>query len=259
MQFLNDEIKEKHGIEYISNSRRRSKLRSICEKLKKDLSLLPYSTVDVENIDDDNDFRSNITRDSFNDLTKPLLDRFRDNILKVLKLSNSDIRNIDHVILAGGSTRLIAVQDILEEIFGQEKINRTLNSDECQAQGATLYSEILSSPDIIRKTRLNIDIINPTTTPTDGRFSLKEISTMVERLMYYDNEKQKENLRLEKKNNLESLLYDLRREQQKLSDLINQSIERLEMNTDPIETYIDIEKSLKASIDKMKKRTEKSD
>jgi len=84
-----------------------------------------------------------LTRAKFEELTKELLNRTIEPCKKALKDAKLSAKDIDEVILVGGSTRIPKIQEIVKELFGKEP-NRSVNPDEVVALGAAIQGGVLA-------------------------------------------------------------------------------------------------------------------
>ncbi|HET9171560.1 MAG TPA: Hsp70 family protein, partial [Actinospica sp.] len=122
-------------------------LREAGEKAKIELSSssettinLPYITASAEgplHLDE------KLTRAQFQQLTSALLERCKAPFHSVIKDANISVRDIDHVVLVGGSTRMPAVADLVRELTGGKEPNKGVNPDEVVAVGASLQAGVL--------------------------------------------------------------------------------------------------------------------
>ena len=83
--------------------------------------------------------RIEVTRDKFDALTRVLLDEMTEKIVDVLNAAGVDPKAVDSVLAVGGSTRILAVQQRLRALFGQEP-DTSVRPDEAVAQGAALFA-----------------------------------------------------------------------------------------------------------------------
>lgn len=123
----------------------KQQLKENAEELKKELSESEIADVMIpdvygKHIDEE------ISREKFNQLIKPLLDRTLHKMQEVLKAAEMTKRDISRVILVGGSTRMPAVQAIVKEQVKQPYIAD--NVDEIVAHGAAILAANLSAPDL---------------------------------------------------------------------------------------------------------------
>lgn len=147
IEYLASEFKREQGIDLTSDKMALQRLKEAAEKAKIELSSmleteinLPYLTADASgpkhfNIKISRAKLESLCADIFNRLVKPCTQALSD-----AKLSAKDI---NEVILVGGSTRIPKVQQIVKEIFGKEP-NKSVNPDEVVALGAALQGGILA-------------------------------------------------------------------------------------------------------------------
>jgi molecular chaperone DnaK len=143
---VSDQFKAESGIDVRQDPMALQRLKEACEKAKCELSSsvqtdinLPFITADASG---PKHLQVNITRAKFEQLTEDLLARSRKPVMQAIKDSGLQASEIDDVILVGGSTRIPAVQAMVEEIFGREP-NRSVNPDEVVATGAAVQGGVL--------------------------------------------------------------------------------------------------------------------
>ena len=133
---------EEAADEYGKLSRRIiDKLLKKCEDAKIDLRVLMETEITVN---DDIDWVYNLSRSHMNDLIGGKIDesiRLCDEAIARARLT---VEDIDAIVLVGGSTRLLIVEERLKEHFPQLEIKQTVNPDECVAVGAAKYAYALS-------------------------------------------------------------------------------------------------------------------
>ena len=94
--------------------------------------------IEVENIANGKDLFININRAIFENLCKDIFNKCLEPIKRILKKRKEDKKNIDEIILVGGSTKIPKIQNILKEFFNGKELNCNLNPDEAVAYGATI-------------------------------------------------------------------------------------------------------------------------
>ncbi len=148
MEWLVDKFKAAHGIDLAKDKMALQRIREAAEKAKIELSSqqqtainLPYITVDAEKnplfLDE------SLTRAEFQRITSDLLDRCRAPFNNVIRDAGVKVGDIDHVVLVGGSTRMVAVADLVRELTGGKEPNKGVNPDEVVAVGAALQAGVL--------------------------------------------------------------------------------------------------------------------
>jgi len=147
IDWLGDEFKKDEGIDLRKDPMALQRLKEAAEKAKIELSSstqteinLPY-IMPVDGIP--KHLVKTLTRSKFEQLADSLIQRTLDPCKKALsdaKMSSSDI---DEVILVGGSTRIPAIQEIVEKFFGK-KPSKGVNPDEVVALGAAIQGAVLT-------------------------------------------------------------------------------------------------------------------
>ena len=148
VDWLAEKFKASHGVDLTKDKMALQRLREAAEKAKIELSSsqqasinLPYITVD----EDKNPLflDETLTRTEFQKITQDLLDRTKAPFQAVLKDAEISVDEIDHVVLVGGSTRMVAVSELVTELTGGKEPNKGVNPDEVVAVGAALQAGVL--------------------------------------------------------------------------------------------------------------------
>jgi molecular chaperone DnaK len=139
--------KEHHGIDLSADRMALQRLKEAAEKAKKDLSSMVQSHISLPFISADETgplhLEMDLTRANFDKMTKHLVDRTVGPVRQALKDSGLNPSDIDEVLLVGGSTRMLSVQEAVKAELGKEP-NRSVNPDEVVAMGAAIQGAILS-------------------------------------------------------------------------------------------------------------------
>ncbi len=137
---LND-FKSKEGVDLSGDKMAMQRLKEAAEKAKKELSAatttninLPFITATAEG---PKHFDMDLTRAKFDELTASLVDRTSGPVQTALKDAGLTAAELDKVLLVGGSTRIIAVQEMVKKLTGKEPF-KGINPDECVAIGASI-------------------------------------------------------------------------------------------------------------------------
>ena len=140
-QYMLDEFKKAEGIDLSGDKMAMQRLKEAAEKAKKELSSamttninLPFITA---NQDGPKHFDMNLTRAKFDELTAGLVDRTKIPVQTALEDAGLTAADLDKVLLVGGSTRIIAVQEEVKRLTGKEPF-KGINPDECVAIGASI-------------------------------------------------------------------------------------------------------------------------
>ncbi len=146
INYVADEFKREQGIDLRKDAMALQRLQEACEKAKKELSSanstdinLPFITADASG---PKHLQMNISRSKFEQLVDHLIERCRGPVLQALKDAKLDPKDIDEVVLVGGSTRIPKVQEIVKKIFGKDP-HKGVNPDEVVAVGAAIQGGVL--------------------------------------------------------------------------------------------------------------------
>merc|ERR1712078_259021 len=138
------EFKRKHKKDFTSDPRAMRRLRTACERAKRNLSSSANAQIEIDSLYEGVDFYSSITRARFEDLCADLFRGTLDPVEKVLKDSKADKGSVHEVVLVGGSTRIPKVQELITNYFNGKEPCRSINPDEAVAYGAAVQANILT-------------------------------------------------------------------------------------------------------------------
>ena len=127
-----------------TNNRALRRLRTACEKAKRTLSTSMNAYIEIDALHDGIDFNSSISRAKFEEMNMSLFKKTMEPVERVLKDSKMSKRDIQEIVLVGGSTRIPKIQAMLSEFFNGKELNNSINPDEAVAYGATVQAAILS-------------------------------------------------------------------------------------------------------------------
>ncbi|MCC6126210.1 MAG: molecular chaperone DnaK [Pirellulales bacterium] len=141
-----DEFQKQQGIDLRKDPMALQRLQEACEKAKKELSSaqstdinLPFITADANG---PKHLQMNITRAKFEQLVDHLIERCRGPVNQAMKDAHFTPKDIDEVVLVGGSTRIPKVQELVKGMFGKEP-HKGVNPDEVVAVGAAIQGGVL--------------------------------------------------------------------------------------------------------------------
>lgn len=147
IDWLLEEFKNEYGTDISGDSMAMQRLKESAEKAKIELSSSTTTEINLPYISSVNNVPvhlvKTLTRAKFEQMSENLIERIIDKCKSCLKKSKLNISNIDEIILVGGSTRIPAVQNAIEKLFGKAP-NKTVNPDEAVACGAAIQGAILS-------------------------------------------------------------------------------------------------------------------
>lgn len=146
MSWIAAEFRKSSGVDLTGDKIAMQRLKEAAEKAKIELSSvtttsinLPYITADAtgpKHLD------MTITRAKFNELTADLVEKTLGPMRQAIEDSGLSTSEISKVLLVGGSTRIPAVQELVQKFTGQEPF-KGINPDECVAMGAAIQAGVL--------------------------------------------------------------------------------------------------------------------
>ena len=122
--------------------KQKNRLKEHCEKAKRKLSLENEAEIELESLAKGKDFYNKLSRAKFEELCKDLFEKCKNPIDEVLKDSKCQAKNVDEIVLVGGSTRIPKIQEMLKNYFEGKELNCSLNPDEAIAYGATIEAAL---------------------------------------------------------------------------------------------------------------------
>ncbi|MFZ5650186.1 MAG: molecular chaperone DnaK [Bacillota bacterium] len=148
VDWMAEEFKKDYGIDLRSDKQALQRLTEAAEKAKMELSAtmetqisLPFITADASG---PRHLDMKLTRAKFNDLTHHLVERCRGPVLQALSDAKLTEKDIDEVILVGGSTRIPAVQELVRRLTGGKDPHQGVNPDEVVSVGAAIQGGVLA-------------------------------------------------------------------------------------------------------------------
>jgi len=147
IKWLIDEFKKENGIDLTNQTIVVQRLKDAAEKAKIELSSaqstevnLPFLTADASG---PKHLQKSLSRSEFERMIEPIVERTLGPCKRALKDAGLTAKEIQEVILVGGSTRIPLVQRRVQELFGKET-NRSVNPDEVVGMGAAIQAGVLS-------------------------------------------------------------------------------------------------------------------
>jgi molecular chaperone DnaK len=141
-----DEFKKDQGIDLHNDKMALQRLKEAAEKAKVELSSameteinLPFITADAAG---PKHLVTKLTRSKFEQLVEPILKKLMPPVEQAIKDAGLTAKDIEEVVLVGGSTRIPKVQEMVREFFGKEP-NKSVNPDEVVALGAAVQAGVL--------------------------------------------------------------------------------------------------------------------
>ncbi len=146
VSWIIDEFKKDQGIDLHNDKMALQRLKESAEKAKVELSSameteinLPFITADASG---PKHLVMKLTRSKFEQLAEPILKRLMPPVEQAIKDAGLNPKDIEEIVLVGGSTRIPKVQEMVKEFFGKEP-NKSVNPDEVVALGAAVQAGVL--------------------------------------------------------------------------------------------------------------------
>ena len=147
IDWLVEQFKAAHGVDLSADRMAAQRLQEAAEKAKIELTQVQQTQINLPFITATADgplhLDESLTRAKFQDMTADLIERCRVPFEQALKDAGVAKGELHHVILVGGSTRMPAVADLVQDLTGKEP-NKTVNPDEVVAVGAAIQAGVLA-------------------------------------------------------------------------------------------------------------------
>ena len=145
--YLVSEFKKDHGIDLSKDTMAMQRIKDAAEKAKKDLSSMTTTQISLPFIAQNDEgpvhMDMTLTKAKFEDLCRDLFDSTLEPVRKALKDAGMSAKDINKVILVGGSSRIPYIQELVKKELGQEP-NKSVNPDEVVAMGAAIQGGVLT-------------------------------------------------------------------------------------------------------------------
>ncbi|MBU1669673.1 MAG: molecular chaperone DnaK [Actinobacteria bacterium] len=147
IDWMADDFKAKTGIDLRTDKMALQRLKEAAEKAKMELSTttstsinLPFITATPEG---PQHLDMTLSRADFNKMTADLVDKCVGPFKQAMKDAGMENKDIQHVILVGGATRMPAIQDLVRDLTGGKEPHKGVNPDEVVAVGAAIQAGVL--------------------------------------------------------------------------------------------------------------------
>jgi L1 cell adhesion molecule like protein len=159
VNFFADRFQRKFKSDLRQSPRALRILRRACERAKRTLSKAMTASIICESLYEGHDFMDNISRAMFNSLNDDLFRRTLVPIQQVLHDMNMSKEDVTDIVLIGGSSRILKVQELLQNFFDGKELCRGVDPDEAVAYGAAVQAAIIKGVDSdIMKDTLLLDV-----------------------------------------------------------------------------------------------------
>ena len=147
MNYIVSEFKKESGVDLTKDKMAMQRVKDAAEKAKKDLSGMTTTEISLPFISQGEDgpihLNMSLTRAKFEDLISDLVESTTEPVRKALKDAGLTAKDIDKVLLVGGSTRVPCVQELVKNELGKEP-SKEVNPDEVVAMGAAIQGGVLT-------------------------------------------------------------------------------------------------------------------
>ena len=147
MNWIVDEFKKEQGVDLSNDKMAMQRVKEAAEKAKKDLSGMMQTQISLPFISAGPagplHLELTLTRAKFDELTHDLVMRTEGPVKQALSDAGMSPNDIDQVLLVGGSTRIIAVQESVKRLLGKEP-NKSVNPDEVVSMGAAIQGGVIA-------------------------------------------------------------------------------------------------------------------
>jgi len=153
-EHLAQEYQKATGMDVSKNQRSMRQIKIIAEQTKRTLSAATQVTVCLDHISSSSvgsssssghrPFSYKLSRARFNAICGDLFKKCLIPVSRVLEDSKKTIKDVDEVVMVGGSSRIPKIQELLRDYFGGKQLNLTVNPDEAVAYGAAIHGAFLS-------------------------------------------------------------------------------------------------------------------
>lgn len=147
VDWLANNFKAAEGVDLLKDAQALQRLTESAEKAKIELSNLTQTSISLPFItataDGPKHIDTTLTRAKFEELCSDLFDRCREPVKRALEDAKLSLKDLQEVVLVGGSTRIPGVQQLVKQMTGKDP-NVTVNPDEVVALGAAVQAGVLS-------------------------------------------------------------------------------------------------------------------
>lgn len=135
---------KKQGVDIRKDVRAVQKLRREVEKAKRGLSSSQVVRIEIESFYKGDDFSETLTRAKFEELNIDLFKSTLTPVQQVLDDADMNKKEVDEIVLVGGSTRIPKIKQLVQEFFGGKEPTEGINPDEAVAYGAAVQAGVLA-------------------------------------------------------------------------------------------------------------------
>ncbi len=161
INYLVSEFKKAEGMDLSGDKMAMQRLKEAAEKAKKELSTVTTTNINLPfitmNQDGPKHLDITLTRAKFDELTADLVDATLTPVRTALNDAGLSASELDKILLVGGSTRIVAVQEAVKKITGKDPF-KGINPEECVAIGAAIQGGKLSGDSSVASDIMLLDV-----------------------------------------------------------------------------------------------------
>lgn len=147
INYIAENFKKENGVDLTQDKMSLQRLKEAAEKAKKELSTTMTTNINLPFISATAagplHLNMDLSRAKFNELTHDLVEKTTEPVRMAIRDAGIEAKDIDKVLLVGGSTRIPAVQEAVKQIIGKDP-QKDINPDECVAIGASIQGGVLT-------------------------------------------------------------------------------------------------------------------
>lgn len=144
VEHLGREFKNKFKEDILTNKKGRAKLAREADNVKHVLSTLDTAHCYIESLFDGMDFSTNVTRARFDNEISKVVNELMSPITELLTKCNLAASDVDHVVLSGGTTKVVKIQKQLSSMFTSAELSLNISPDESIAIGAAVQASYIT-------------------------------------------------------------------------------------------------------------------
>nr|KAJ0224435.1 hypothetical protein LSAT_V11C100035950 [Lactuca sativa] len=138
------QFNRRHKTDMSRDIKAMGRLRVACEKAKRSLSSTTDAPIEIDDLHQGIDFSMQITRVKFEHLNGDLFGKCIQLVEKCLGDAETNKKDVNEVVLVGGSTRIPKIQQLLKDFFNGKELSKKIHADEAVAYGAAVLAAKLS-------------------------------------------------------------------------------------------------------------------
>ena len=147
VRWMVEHFRKTENIDLLKDKMALQRLREAAEKAKVELSTMMSTSINLPFIAADDrgpkHLEIELTRTKFEEMVAPLIEATIEPVQRALKDADLQTKDIDRILLVGGSTRIPAVQRAIQDFFGGKELDRSINPDEAVAMGAAVQAGVV--------------------------------------------------------------------------------------------------------------------